>query len=529
MKNPISTILSDNVPLYIKENYTDFHYLIKKLYTWLETDNNPLSVLGSFAQSNEPNREVDYYIDTILQELGWNFNKSLKIKKRFLIHTLRDFYLSRGSENSVNFLFKIFFDSEIEINYPRERLFLLSSTPYITNYYVITTATKYNTQLYKTAIELSKSNNFILKGRKSLSSVLANSLEQININGTNYLKITINDNLNNFYPNEVIDIVFNEDVSVSENILICPTIIITNPGHGYKKGDKIIIDGLDISGLLKIKSVTTGKIDGIEIINGGHGYEINDSILSDKDITGYGFYATVKSVSNEGSITSIEIWNAGYNYTNIQNLIIKSKNGIGAVLKSSSSDIGGIKEIDIIEPYWTLLNINYMIEIQGNGRNGHIELGFQSTISDSTRYFNSINGKLGLNCILHDSLYFQEYYEIKSEISRFHYKDIIEELTHPSGTLFYSRYNNESSISYTLPEYALFSNIKILEKTILVQDASVLYSPENNIEKEKTLSASDFNINTLDYIKFTLNYPISLFSNYKIENILNIAIPVEKN
>jgi hypothetical protein len=109
MRNFISPIIIEKKPEFIKSEYKKFSRFIDHFYTFLEEQDNPLEVLETFYENCESNNEISGFIDKILSDSGFNIQNVLTIPKKELIIHLRDFYLSRGSEASFKFLFKVLY------------------------------------------------------------------------------------------------------------------------------------------------------------------------------------------------------------------------------------------------------------------------------------------------------------------------------------------------------------------------------------------------------------------------------------
>ncbi len=272
MRNPLYPKINDNIPNYIKEEYPTLHNLVVNYFKWLETDENFLHILVNFTDDIEVNNQIKPYIDIIKNELGWNYNANLKIDDKTLIKLLRDFYLSRGSEQSFKILYKILFGADIEIVYPRDDLFKLSDNNYIIQHTIITTAENLKndfdnfSKLFDTEI-LSIS----ILGLVSNSSMIIDKIDPILINNTVYLKISLSRTNNDFIPFEHVKI-YNESTSFIEKVYAKLTYNITNRGYGYKEKDELLIDidpsisnEFKLIGKVIVDTITTGGINKIGI------------------------------------------------------------------------------------------------------------------------------------------------------------------------------------------------------------------------------------------------------------------------
>lgn len=114
MRNFISPIIIEKKPEFIRREYKSFSRFIDHFYAFLEERGNPLEVLETFYENCEANNEIAGFIDKILSDCGFDIKNTLTIPKKELIIHLRDFYLSRGSEASFKFLFKVLYRCRCE-------------------------------------------------------------------------------------------------------------------------------------------------------------------------------------------------------------------------------------------------------------------------------------------------------------------------------------------------------------------------------------------------------------------------------
>ncbi len=199
MRNPIFPKVDDTIPGYIREEYQVFHNLIINYFKWLEKDKNFVNVLTRFAEDTDVNNQVKPYIDIIKHELGWRYKAKLKIDDRTLIKLLRDFYLSRGTEQSFKTLFKILFDTNVDISYPRDDLLKLSDNNYIVSHEIITTAINFknNTDLLNRFSNSSILNITITGLESGLLLIVDKIYPMIKLNEI-YLKILVTKTNNDF-------------------------------------------------------------------------------------------------------------------------------------------------------------------------------------------------------------------------------------------------------------------------------------------------------------------------------------------
>ena len=105
-KETILPQITSRMPEFLADEYPQFVDFMKSYFGWLEQDGNFTRLLLDFKHNKDVSNDSDVYIDQILNSLGFDTSRDIKIKKGQLVLFLRDYYLSRGSEESFKFLFK---------------------------------------------------------------------------------------------------------------------------------------------------------------------------------------------------------------------------------------------------------------------------------------------------------------------------------------------------------------------------------------------------------------------------------------
>lgn len=260
MRNFISPIISERIPDFIKSDYPEMARFISDFYSFLEEQGNPLEVLETFFEKTEVNNEENGFIEKILLELGFDIDHILTIPKRELILHLREFYLNRGNEKSFKFLFRILFDTDIEIDYPRKRLFTLSNATYSNNFFIFTTATKKNTDEFNIILSNISSYSLQISGISSKINASIENIELVNFQNNFYFKIQIDSQYKNFIIQEGV-IIFDQKTQarIRENIVDIIEFEIINGGYNYTIGDIIDVIGTNVSGISIVDNIDSRK------------------------------------------------------------------------------------------------------------------------------------------------------------------------------------------------------------------------------------------------------------------------------
>lgn len=99
-------------------------------------------------------------------------------------------------------------------------------------------------------------------------------------------------------------------------------IVLTNPGAGYTITPTITISGGGGAGGIATASLANGTISNIQINNAGANYSGIPSIVIDPPLSGSGTTATAELRITNGSVSAIYITNAGAGYTTTPNITI---------------------------------------------------------------------------------------------------------------------------------------------------------------------------------------------------------------
>lgn len=279
MKNPISPIILNKTPEFLKTEYRQFYKFLCDYFQFLENERNPLEILESFYEKTDLFNDSGFF-EMGIAELGFDIERSLSIPKTHLIVHLRDFYLNRGNVRSFKILFKLLFNENVEIDYPRKRLFLLSRATFSDRKFVYLTTNSFGTKQYFSVLQ-SSANDLSLSGLLSRATC---NVEQISIehsNNRSYIKVEIDDPTKAFTEKEAVRLTNHfTGVSIVETIVPLIGVDVVSRGRGYRPGDPITISGCSLYGSAVIDKVQKRSVKRLEVTNSGTNYQVGDRILS---------------------------------------------------------------------------------------------------------------------------------------------------------------------------------------------------------------------------------------------------------
>ena len=114
-RNKISSLVSRQIPEFVREDYPTFVAFVEAYYEWLQTQ------LLDYAETRDLDTTLDDFIQYFKKELAYNLPGIVQ-DDRFYIERIKDLYLAKGSEASYKLLFKLLYNKEVQLSYPGQQL-----------------------------------------------------------------------------------------------------------------------------------------------------------------------------------------------------------------------------------------------------------------------------------------------------------------------------------------------------------------------------------------------------------------------
>lgn len=418
MTNNISLVhrVLASIPAYIRESAPEFTEFLVSYYKYLEEEGE-VSELIRFQENLYGFKDDADYVRKFLRGLGFDVGADINLEADLQYRLINDFFAMRGTEPSLKLMFRMLFNEDVNVEYPRDKLLYLSSANYTKNIFIITTAP----------------NNIIIPdttfaGVTGLTSRSTATVENIDVivSDKKYLLIECSFASDSFVVDEVIRIMF-KDQNIDVVNVGAIDIDVENGGNGYSLFESVNISGCGQTGVGYVSAITYGSIETLEASVKGTGYAVGDKITAFN-----GFFAKVKEVDTLGGIEKIEIKHGGYKYKEYPEFNLYSKTGTGAILTPFGSKVGGIKTITFENPY-TLCSASSIIGVNSSRGYGFIgNLVVSANIKNNK--WTDRKGMLAINSVLLDSDEYQEYsYRIISNVPTNKYLYFVDQLTHPYG------------------------------------------------------------------------------------------------
>lgn len=270
----VSEVVNNNKLILTKDKLPNFSSTKAKHGT-ISLHANPLYYARRFFEAKDIDETFDEFILYFKEKYLKNiqFKTQTQIKK--MVKNSLDLYRSKGTERSVDLLFKIVFGVPAEIYYPARDLFRLSDGQW------------YQPKYLEVSIheDLPKFVGKQIKGLNSGATAFVESVVRKNINGKLIDVLYISAIRGNFETNEKLNTYDN-----LLNVDLCPIIVgslteilldILGTGEGFTKGDIVDVisdNGKNAKARVKETIDTTGFIS-FTLLDGGYGYSACSQVL----------------------------------------------------------------------------------------------------------------------------------------------------------------------------------------------------------------------------------------------------------
>lgn len=336
------------------------------------------------------------------------------------VRNAKKFYVSRGSEDSYRFLFRIMFGSEIEFKYPKENIFRPSSGEWsqkISVYLKVASGVVNDSLIGKKLLVRAADGSTIALVAKSYQLIpnIVSTMGGVWDDNSYWFDSeiwldTVNPNLGTVYEIEV-------DKFVSQTVVA---------------GAKVFANQNPTTLVYDLEGEITTTLNQYRVVDPGEDFRLGEihSFVGPSGLVSY----RITALTNEKGIKRIEFLSFPSMYT-------------GATFSHNVSDA-------VLEFY-------------------------PGAVNRYSGYYTNSDGFLSNNTKLQDSYFYQIFsYVIKSRVSRDAYEDIANQILHPAGLIMFSEYEKMSinplsvaTSSYASPALDMLDVVNVYDQFERVFDA----------------------------------------------------------
>jgi hypothetical protein len=276
IEHSVKSLIAAQFPGFYREEGPLFVEFVKEYISWLQSTNNPLFHSRRLLEYRDIDQTVDQFITHFKDKYLSGINFDTTTNKRFLVKHIQDIYRSKGSQQSIDLIFRLVFNEAPSFYYPGHDVLKPSDGKWVIPKYIELTPLDTNSRLQSKQI----------KGLSSGATAFVENIIRRRFNGR-YVDIAYLSNLQGNFE-------FNEIVSDSDSVVNAPkvtgsvnTIDIITSGQDFSVGDEVLLLSNTIEGYTgsQGKGIVTGidtetGIVNFEILDGGWGFTVSVSNTS---------------------------------------------------------------------------------------------------------------------------------------------------------------------------------------------------------------------------------------------------------
>ena len=287
----ISSQVDSQFPGFIREEGPQFVAFLKAYFEYMEQSGNTIDASRSIKDNQDIDRTVDSFVEYFRREFMINIPKDVLADKRLLTKHIREFYRTRGSQESYRFLFRVIFGKEIDFYYPGDDILRASDGRWVQEIRLRVGAP---------------------------SSIVPKFFEGKRIRGVNSGATA-----------------FVEDIVATEALgLLVYDMNVRNIAGAFSDGERII--NIDNPSEFTTVNSQVGSIVDIDVTDGGAFHTLGDSVTIDGAGSTEIATGVITEVTNKSAVT-IKLAKAGSGYSKENTrLFISGGSGVGLEAKIES-------------------------------------------------------------------------------------------------------------------------------------------------------------------------------------------------
>ena len=432
----ISVLVEGQLPDFVKQDHATFVTFLEAYYEYMEQIGKPYEIIGNLKNYFNIDKTVDDFLQYFKTQFGKDIPEVIfaNANKPSVLKHLRDFYRSKGSEKSFQFIFRLLYQEEIEFYYPGTDMLRVSDGRYTKD------------KILRCVDTSGSSAVFDLSGIEITGGTS---------NATGVVELVLKEQIGTFevstiYLSKVVGtFLYNETITDGTNTYTLDGMVtgysMSNVGNGYSIDDNITITGGGagaVGAQFLVSSLTTGSVTTATIVSGGTGYVVGDKLTINNtnklEIDGRTCSLLVKTV-NSGVITAVEFEHNGSGYKAFPT-VNGGGTGTGANITLTGAGIGGIKTLNLVNNgfHYTQVPTLSFSSIGDGTATGTATIGGYE--DEHQKRWIGDNGFISAANYIQDSKYYQAFsYVVKSGNTIDKWRSYIKRIVHPAGLALWGR------------------------------------------------------------------------------------------
>jgi hypothetical protein len=289
----ISSLVERQLPDFVRADHPQFQRFLELYYEWMEDEskgNTVYHIMHAEKYRDIDETLVDPFVRLFKQELLPYFPETSTLDLVKILKGAREFYVRKGSVESVKWLFRVLFGQEIEIYYPKHQILIASDGKWKLPQAFQLTLSDGNLDIdvnllekHKATGSVSKATCIIESANKTIDKTFGNEILEMYVSNV-FREFTNGENLEIPYVDENgLEQVFSETIIGALSGIRVDSNILTDPqqkrrGLLYNVGDPVVVfGGLSdtpeaADAVAFVGNVSVGSIEGLSVTFPGYGY-----------------------------------------------------------------------------------------------------------------------------------------------------------------------------------------------------------------------------------------------------------------
>lgn len=132
---PTNYVVKNQVPGFVRQNHEKFVQFLEAYYEYLDQDQNINDYIRNVISYLDPDKTTEYLLLNFFDELK-NFPKTFEVDKRFIAKHIYDLFHAKGTESSIETLFRILFDEKVSVVYPKNNILIASDGRWVQDVFI---------------------------------------------------------------------------------------------------------------------------------------------------------------------------------------------------------------------------------------------------------------------------------------------------------------------------------------------------------------------------------------------------------
>jgi sulfur relay (sulfurtransferase) DsrC/TusE family protein len=282
-KNKLEFLIQEQLPEFVQNEYSGFVTFLEGYYRYLDQSGQVNNFLLNAKDYSDVDTTLEQFIEQFRSQYAVDIPQNVLVNQRRLVKLIRDFYESKGAEDSIELLFKILYDETVEFFYPSTHILRASDGVWIED--VIIRIVEGSTEF----------DPFTLSGKICNLVYYENTGVQIfpktietTVTGVKKLAYTVpaiyelNVSLPKNSPLKVPGAGAVATLNITDGSIT--SVDVVDGGSGYYAAPEIILQNTNGTGAVLRANIVDGAVDTITVLQGGSGYIENDDANEEEGI-----------------------------------------------------------------------------------------------------------------------------------------------------------------------------------------------------------------------------------------------------